>query len=172
MPDEPTPTPAPEPAPEPAPAPAPVPTGPVIDAAAWEKAGWKAVLLGFDPEGEHPPFIGLQFSDEAAGREIFAGWRARFGGRDGKDALKVGIVQSGDGSGYTVQLSDPAASSVPARGLRNTPPPKSTNLADFKKAFAKHKRYTLVPVTIAGGEVTFDMEMAFDKTALHTSTQF
>jgi hypothetical protein len=140
----------------------------LIDKALWERAGWYATALAHDSEGENPPLIGLLFKDEKLGKQLFEKLKLRLASKDELDELRVSIVDGPvDGqAGQTIHIGaepkgiaarakhegvDLDPKEVNPRGRTNRIPQRegSTNFADFKAAYEKHKSAIL---TIMQGE--------------------
>lgn len=62
----------------------------------WNRAGWQGSVFATDPANQHPPVFGLIFSNQEAGREIFANWRAELGQVDKRELLRLAIVRGID----------------------------------------------------------------------------
>lgn len=135
----------------------------IIDKALWDKAGWTATALAHDPEGENPPLIGLIFKDQGIGKRIIEKLKLRLGNNDELDELRVSIVDGPvDGKpGQTIHIgAEPKgiaarakkenveldAKEINPRGrtCRIPAAPGSTNYADFKASYEKHKSALLI----------------------------
>jgi hypothetical protein len=78
---------------------------PFINPDAWDAAGWRGVLFGHSPN--RPPFMGLYFANETAGKRIFSDWIAKVGREDEYELILVSIIEGeipGQPSGCTVYL--------------------------------------------------------------------
>lgn len=65
----------------------------VIDVPLWNQARWRGTAyFGFKDEEGAPPILGLLFQDEVSGRQIFEGWRYRFGRIDSEEQIRVLFV--------------------------------------------------------------------------------
>ena len=138
----------------------------VIDAALWDKAEWRGTVFGYRPKAECPAFMGLFFTDEEAGAEIFKRWRKQLGDTDAHELIRVSVIEGdipGEDPGYSVYVGTNPKAAVSlaeirgqkiaggeiltmARFRRMNPEPGSRNLPTFKALFSKHDRYLLVPV--------------------------
>jgi hypothetical protein len=82
-----------------------------IDVDLWDAAMWRATFFLWVPA--KPPVLGLAFRNKALAREIFEGWRARYGDSDEYEELRVSIVEGdveGEEHGYSVHVgADPGA---------------------------------------------------------------
>jgi hypothetical protein len=137
-----------------------------IDVEAWDKAQWGATAFLVNADGNTRPAMGIFFRNEAAGRKVFGGLIEQLGRSDAAELLRVSIVEGdipGEGPGYTVYIGTDfdnyAAyrkaqgkdiSALPAtlvgRKNRMNPAPGSPFLPTFKKHYAKHGGYALIPM--------------------------
>jgi hypothetical protein len=63
----------------------------IIDVSLWDKARWKGTAyLHYGPPV--PPMLGILFTDEEAGRQIFTAWRKRFGSFDQNEEIRLVIL--------------------------------------------------------------------------------
>jgi hypothetical protein len=138
-----------------------------IDVELWNKATWKAVAVMSNMST--PPYLGLVFQNEKAAKEIFEGWRERFGTKDEYEELRVSIIEGdipGDDPGYTVHINSNVKNimkraeaekrEVPAdmimtigRFHRMNPDPSSKNLEMFKSEYSRTGAYYLIPCVIS-----------------------
>ncbi len=139
-----------------------------MDPATWVAAGWSGAAFLHDPEGEEPPCLGFLFDDIEAGARIFSAWLNYLGSADEFEELRVAIIEGpihGEGRGYSVNFSyDPlglerraakkgerfelATTVILSRILRVATNGRSANLERFKKEFARHGKYSLVPCAL------------------------
>ncbi len=76
-----------------------------IDIPLWDRARWLGVAVICSPDD--PPGLGLLFENQAAGTEIFAGWKRRLGSIDEHNQLRVTIVEGsivGAAPGYNIRI--------------------------------------------------------------------
>jgi hypothetical protein len=138
-----------------------------IDVEKWDAARWRATAFVHDPTGVKPPCLGILFDDIEVGKQIFSGWLERLGNIDEYEELRISIVEGnilGNGSAYSVHISSDASHSeerarangfhlevgtamVVGRVHRMTTEHRSPHLHQFKREFAKHKRYFVIPVS-------------------------
>jgi hypothetical protein len=133
-----------------------------IDVDAWNRAGWTGA--GFMTPPDDPPSMALMFRNEAAARSIFQGFRALVGPVDEHELLLVSIIEGpieGQPKGYSIFIGsnvENVRARAVAQGLavsseaytvgryhRMEPEPGSPFLGNFKQAFAKHRKYRLLP---------------------------
>lgn len=148
-----------------------------IDPVKWDQAQWVGAAFLHDQSGIYPPYMGIVFQRVDVGKQIFAEWRNRLGKVDAKEKLRIAIIEGpirGEGAGYSVHISsDPSAMEdsgadrmvVVSRVHRMTPQPGSPHLARFKKEFQKHRRYSLIPVSL-------NLEPFFDDAIEKTKVTF
>jgi hypothetical protein len=138
-----------------------------IDVELWNKATWKAVAVLSNMST--PPILGLAFQNEKAAREIFEGWRERFGSKDVYEELRVSIIEGhipGEDPGYTVHVNsnvenifkraESEGREVPSdvvmtigRFHRMNPDPSSENLKMFKSEYRRTGAYYIMPCVIS-----------------------
>jgi hypothetical protein len=155
-----------------------------IDVELWNKATWKAVAVLSNMST--PPILGLAFQNEKAAREIFEGWRERFGSKDEYEELRVSIIEGhipGEDPGYTVHVNanvgnilkraESEGREVPAdlimtigRFHRMNPDPSSKNLEMFKSEYKRTGTYYLMPCVISKDlkQIKPIFELAIEKT--------
>ena len=129
-----------------------------IDAQKWDKAGWNGTIFFWSPpnDSDAPPVIGLAFENKKKAREIFSGWRTRFGEDDIKGDLQITIVRG-------IAADNPAAYAVMVGANPDNVPvtkdnvfgfisrinrmyPTSTyNLDAFLADYARHNKFVLIP---------------------------
>lgn len=132
----------------------------------WDQAGWNGIVFGFESSGEAPPFMGILFSNVAAGQAIFDDWIHRFGATDEFDEIRIAIIEGDIPSkniGYSVTIGsdvegitqrakkdnqnfDPKFIGTITRCHRMNPAPNSPHLPGFKNAYNKLGEYLLLPV--------------------------
>jgi hypothetical protein len=154
-----------------------------IDPVKWDAAGWGATAFFHDLTGVDPPGLGIVFDNIEIGKEIFSHWRTRLGSVDQYDELRISVVEGeilGLEPGYSIHISsNPSHTAERAKALgialsvrtavvivrlnRMTPAPGSPHLARFKRDFAKHKRYFLLPVS---ADLKPEVELAIEKTEI------
>ncbi|NOY40624.1 MAG: hypothetical protein GXP26_02135 [Planctomycetes bacterium] len=137
----------------------------LIDTPHWNDAAWLGVAFGVDPSGQQPPFMGVLFQNEAAGREIFDDWVHRFGSSDEFDEIRVAIIEGnipGKDAGYSVTIGsdiegiterakqehqevDARYIATVTRYHRMNPQPGSPFLPGFKNAYKQIGEYLLLP---------------------------
>ena len=123
------------------------------------------------------------FDNIETGKEIFSHWRRRLGSVDQYDELRISVVEGeilGLEPGYSVHISSNPSHTTKrakAQGIalsvetaviigkshRMTPEPGSPHLSRFKRDFAKHKRYFLLPVS---ADLKPAVEFAIEKTEI------
>lgn len=122
----------------------------------WEKAGWTGFMLG-DYGKDHPPVMGLHFTDPALGRQIFADWRERFGARDDEGAIHIAILRDLPGhpaSHYGALLTPGVAAArqtgatVMTTRLKILEPETDVNLRRFLEAYEREGTYWLMPAAV------------------------
>lgn len=134
-----------------------------IDVDLWNKARWKATYFLFFRD--KAPILGLAFQNEEAAKEIFNGWRRRFGDHDKDEELRISIIEgdiSGKEPGYSVHVGADPDNLIPkykkhgfdvkkdilllvSRIHRMTPTMPARNLEIFKDAYKYFKSYILAP---------------------------
>jgi len=147
----------------------------LIDIPLWNRAGWLGVAFGMAPQDQ--TFMALVFTNHDAAEEIFRGFQRAIGGNvDTYEMLRVAIIEGdipGKEAGYTVHLStdlDGVDRAMRASGqsphtpdyvlsrIHRIPAPDSPHLSGFKRDFARHGSYLLLPASfIQGGD---DVELA------------
>jgi hypothetical protein len=152
----------------------------VIDIALWNQARWRGVAF-FDFGPGRPPAMGLMFDIEGAARAIFERWRGRFGERDSKDSIFVGIVRGISNTHpthyrvlITSALPDPDESGPDSRRLttvasriQTMEPETSENLDRFLSAYQRTGVYWLAPVVLQqGGKPDLLADLAIFKQAV------
>jgi hypothetical protein len=73
----------------------------------WKRANWRATVFMLAENGDGPPILGLGFTNEDPARQIFRGWRERYGSRDEFEELRVSIIEGeipGRAPGYSVHV--------------------------------------------------------------------
>jgi hypothetical protein len=144
----------------------------LIDVDKWNEAGWKGAAFFHDPTGEQPPCLGLAFENIEAGKQIFTQWHERLGSHDEHEELRISIIEGeilGQDDGYSMHISSNPANTAQRRQLpfstaivisrsRRMETPNSPHLARFKEEFARHKRYSLIPVSLRG-EPSFELSI-------------
>lgn len=143
----------------------------LLDPAKFDAADWLGVGLMVDLNGQLPPCLGLFFQNIEPGKQMFLDWRDRLGDEDRFEELRISVIEGeipGRESGYTVNVtSDPdglrrraiadgrefdfTSFALISKSHRMTPAPGSPNLRRFKAAYARHRKYTLMPMQMAGG---------------------
>lgn len=108
-----------------------------------------------------PPILGLHFDDREIGREIFAGWRKRFGQRDTHGDIHLAILRDLPGhpaSHYAALLTAGVADDWRRRQITTLTsrikilePETEINLRRFLEAYDQAGCYWLVP---AAGSLT------------------
>jgi hypothetical protein len=163
-----------------------------IDVDAWDKAGWVGTAFLHELTGALVLGLGLVFKDEAAGRKIFTGWRARFGEADADEYVRVAIIEGdvpGRELGYFVVvgaepkvvaararaagLADPGETLLACWAVRHhrmEPPPGSPNLSRLKEAYARRGEYQLLPLFVEGGGLAAAPDLAIRKKRVHFRT--
>ncbi len=137
----------------------------LIDTPRWNDAAWFGVAYGVDPSGRQPPFMGVQFQNQDAGREIFNDWLHRFGSTDEFNEIRVAIIE-GDipdkDPGYSVTIGsdiegitkrakqeqqevDARYIATVTRHHRMNPQLGSPFLTGFKNAYNQIGEYLLLP---------------------------
>ena len=137
-----------------------------IDLPLWDKAHWRATVFMGRQDGSEHPFLGIGFEDIEPGIKIFEQWQERLGTFDEHDELRVSIIEGpipGEEPGYTVFISsnplntmarmtnkdfNPTHVVVLSRINRMNPAPNSPHLPMFKRLYAAHKRFALIPVHV------------------------
>ncbi len=158
----------------------------VIDVELWNKATWRAVVVGTN--GTNPPILGLAFKNKEAAKTIFRQWRKKIGPVDSNEEIHVSIIEGeipGEMSGYSVHINtnvEGLLKRTKAQGLdiskdyivttgrfhRMNPDKNSRNLANFKSEFAKFKSYYLTPVVFyENGKVELIPELDIQKTKIN-----
>lgn len=136
----------------------------VIDTALWNQARWRGVAF-FDFGPGLPPAMGLMFDNGGAARSIFERWRGRFGQRDSKDGIFVGIVRGISKSHpthYRVLITsalpdsderepDSRLLTTVASRIQTMQPETSENLERFLAAYRRTGVYWLVPAVLRPG---------------------
>lgn len=147
----------------------------IIDKALWDKAGWAATALAHDEEGENLPLIGLIFKDQGAGKRIVEKLKMRLATKDELGELRVSIVDGevGGAPGQTIHIGpdpkgiatrakkegvdlDPKEINPRGRTCRIPAAPGSTNYAEFRKSYEKHKSALLILMLGEPGKGTLD----------------
>jgi hypothetical protein len=129
----------------------------------FDNARWKGVAFFVPKDGAPPPILGLFFENDASGRKVFEQIIARVGTVDERERIRVSIIEGdipGEDAGYSIFIGperEQAMEESTEAGNRytamlgrfhrmNPPDGKSPSLDLFKKSFAKHKEYVLIPV--------------------------
>lgn len=144
----------------------------LIDVPKWDKAKWRATAFLVATDEAEPPWLGVVYQDGLIGKKIFSDLISRVGSVDKYEELKVTIVDvdaSYKSPGYFVQIgSDPEHTAVRAidegkvldfdlafivsRINRMNPAPNSPHLGNFKKSYAVHGKYVLIPVSVSASK--------------------
>ena len=159
-----------------------------IDMDKWNNARWKAVAYLNDLEGKKPPCLGLVFENGEVGRQIFEDWIIYLSPVDSYEELRITIIEdtASERPSYSVRVSsspwntekrakdtgmtiDADTAVVVTRVNKMYPDPDSPHLATFKREFASHGRYFLVPMSInlGGGQPKPHFEHSIGKTEIH-----
>jgi hypothetical protein len=132
----------------------------LIDMPLWDKAKWKGVLYIWPAEMDFEPWMALGFEDGAAAKAIFQGWRARFGGIDKDERIRISILTGVDRSNpnhYTVVVGSNLLESergprvthfVSVSRIHRMEPSTSRNLTTFVNRFERIGTYRLMPAQI------------------------
>ncbi len=153
----------------------------LIDVDSWNAAGWLGTAFLHDESGREMPRLGIVFTDIRAGNRIFSGWRERLGAVDEFEELRISIIEGdivGEDPGYTIHISSNPLNTarrlgskveapkmiIVSRMHRMTPQPGSPHLGRFKKEFAKHKRYQVIPIS---AEIQPNFALSIEKTEVH-----
>jgi len=135
----------------------------------WNRAGWMGTAFIMDRENRMRPILALVFTDEAAGREIFAHLRSELGGDDNVERLTVTIIQGISATkphSYRVVIGssfDEAAAKSDTKykmfrsRLNTMVPITSTNLQLFLESYAAKGEYLLAPAIGRGSETFPDL---------------
>jgi hypothetical protein len=132
----------------------------LIDLPLWNKAKWKAVLYIWPVEMDLEPWMALGFEDGAAAKSIFQGWRAKLGGIDEQERIRISILTGVDRtnpSHYTVVVGSNLLESernprvshfVSVSRIHRMEPSTSRNLTAFINRFERIGTYRLMPAQI------------------------
>lgn len=153
----------------------------MVDIELWGKAQWDGVGIAVYPGPiPQPPFLGLIFKDRKAGRQIFENWIAELGKVDTKEKNRVVIltgVEKANAHAYTLGISsnfDLAETKGLDRVLitskmKTMEDPNPENLANFRRAYAVVKKYSLIPVSLTkdGDPPEFHFDLAITKNEIN-----
>lgn len=153
----------------------------MVDIELWGKAQWDGVGIAVTPDfAAQPPFLGLLFKDGKAGRQIFENWILELGQVDTKEKIRVVIltgVEKANANAYTLGISsnfDLAEAKELDRVLitskmKTMEDPNPENLANFRRAYAAAKKYSLVPVSMSkdGAPPEFHFDLAITKNEIN-----
>jgi hypothetical protein len=154
----------------------------LIDVPLWDQAGWRGVTYSYQ-EGRLPA-MGFAFENRDAGRQVLRELRQATGPIDTFELIRIAIIEGdipGEQPGYTVLITpnldgivakaraegeQPPTDSVIMSGLfrRIGPTTASRSVGQFKDAFAKYHRYSLVGASLSDRSIDFDV--AIEKTLI------
>jgi hypothetical protein len=132
----------------------------VIDAYAWDRAGWVGTLYA---QVGPIPGIGFMFKDREAGRKIFERWRERFGSADEKEEIYLAIVRhlpDQNPSNYVLLVTsyvteserrDPSQSIFMTSRSMTMTPESPANLERFLAAYEQGGAFCIMPAVIVSG---------------------
>lgn len=141
----------------------------IIDVPLWDKAKWWGTgYLHYGPP--YPPLLGIMFTDEEFGRQIFSAWRKRFGTFDQNGEIRLSIltgINRADPYAYRVVVGtnpeklhvDPDKLLVMACRMQTMHPSTSENLEFFLQQKDLARSYGIVPLF---GKTQTDMKPAID----------
>jgi hypothetical protein len=149
----------------------------VIDIPLWDRAGWTGTAFA-DWGSSYPPAIALMFTNEDAGRKIFARWHERFGTNDKHDDIYLSILKNiskDHPAHYRVLIT----SGFPPKGenrkekiymmtsrMQTMHAESDANLSRFLHAFNRAGVYLLLPAILKNGSPEFLTELAILKRKL------
>ena len=153
----------------------------IINPKLWSRADWKGALYG-TYGANRPPALGLIFvgAPEAA-REIFVGWRDRFGEDDREDKIHVAIIRevSAENPAYykvlvtskpQTQTSPKSSGGLFVARVHQMEPETDINLSRFLVDYAHAGEYLLMPAILTDGQPTPIPEVAIVKRNLAVRT--
>jgi hypothetical protein len=155
----------------------------LIDVPAWNKAKWIGTGFIMDSSDSQSPYLVLAFTDEAAAKDIFAGFRERIGRSDEDNLIRISIIEGtiqGNPHAYAVHVSPHGENILshfevePDKGEqipvamisrihRMNPAGPSQALFAFKRVFSHTNQFTLIPATIRNGGMVPYPEMGISK---------
>ena len=151
----------------------------IINQRLWTRADWKGVLYGAYGSNR-PPALGLIFAgDPEAVREIFVGWRDRFGEDDREDEIHIAIIRGVSAAHpayYKVLVtSKPHTSPKSSGGLfvarvHRMEPETDVNLSRFLADYTRAGQYLLMPAIWTDGQFTPIPELTIVKRSLVVRT--
>ena len=146
----------------------------IIDVALWNKAKWRGTgYLHYGPP--IPPLFGIMFTDEQAARQIFEGWRKRFGSFDRENQIRIAIltgVQKANPHAYKVvigtdpRLDDPSKLVITASRINEMTPAAPDNLNYFLSQQKLAGSYGLVPLLGDAANLRPATDLAIGKTKI------
>lgn len=158
----------------------------LFDIEKWNRAEWQATVFLRHRDPAVPPCLGIGFKNGAIGREVFSELRRRIGDEDVYDELRVSIIEGdipGNERGYSVHIFSEPDNTAKRLGVppvtgnvtiaskvhRMNPRPESPYLPQFKRDFARHGRYLLIPATYdpTSGSAVPHIDVAIGKHHVH-----
>lgn len=123
----------------------------------WDAARWRATLfLYILDKGAPPPVLGIAYQNAEVGKEIFEGFRERFGDHDPGNDLRIAIIRgilAENPFAYAVVVGPNFEKHRPkgdqlvgfVSRINIMQPKNDVHLNNFLEQFERHKRYLLVP---------------------------
>lgn len=144
----------------------------LINMALWDKAKWLGTLYLWTENLDDEPLLALAFADSDSGKAIFREWRAKLGGVDDREQLRLSIVTGIDRAhpfSYRVVVGCPTPTDrsgvrefVMISRIHRMDPQDSKNLEAFRIRYERLQRYTILPAFMP--DVSAKPEPFFDLT--------
>ena len=126
----------------------------LIDLPLWDKAKWKGAIYILSYELDEESWMAFGFQNDAAGRSIFEGWRARLGITDKEGRIRLSILTGIDRNNphaYSIVVGSNLVERAGVRSyvsvsrIHRMEPSHSINLDRFRQRFQRVGTYRLMP---------------------------